>query len=43
MAAPETKKGITEEQQQELDDAIMEATRANPKKVPLVLRAWMET
>jgi hypothetical protein len=28
---------------QQLDDAILEASRANPKKVPLVLRAWMES
>jgi flagellar M-ring protein FliF len=27
----------------ELDDEILELSRSNPKKVPLVLRSWMET
>lgn len=43
LSGPPLAADAIEAQQQQLDDSILEASRANPKKVPLVLRAWMES
>jgi flagellar biosynthesis/type III secretory pathway M-ring protein FliF/YscJ len=43
LAEPPAPPDVVRARLSELDDEILELARSNPKKVPLVLRSWMES